>query len=156
MFKFFETLVDPYPQREPETPPRQLLAFLFHYSRPLLPLLLVMSVVTALVSIVEVTFFAYIGELVDWLSAAERETFLADYGWQLAGMALLALVVFPLLVLTQSLIEHQGIFGNYPMIVRWLAHRYILDQSLSFFRTSLPAASHRKSCRRRWLFARQS
>lgn len=133
MFKFFESLVDPYPQREPRTPPRQLFAFLFHYSRPLLPLLLIMAVVTALVSVVEVTFFAYIGELVDWLSGAERETFFADYGWQLAGMALLALVVFPLLVLAQSLIEHQGIFGNYPMIVRWLAHRYILGQSLSFF-----------------------
>ena len=35
--------------------------------------------------------------------------------------------------LGQSLFFHQAIFGNYPMLVRWLAHRYILRQSLNFF-----------------------
>ncbi|SHF23305.1 ATP-binding cassette, subfamily B, multidrug efflux pump [Modicisalibacter ilicicola DSM 19980] len=133
MFRFFERLVDPYPQEPPKTPPRGLLAFLYHYSRPVLPLLILMSLLTAAVSSVEVIFFAYMGDLVDWLSNASRETFLADHGWELAGMALLILVVFPLLVLANSLVTHQGIFGNYPMIVRWLAHRYVLDQSLPFF-----------------------
>ncbi|SDL19964.1 ATP-binding cassette, subfamily B, multidrug efflux pump [Modicisalibacter muralis] len=133
MFRFFESLIDPYPQDEPRTPPNGLLAFLYHYSKPVLPLLAVMSVLTALVSIAEVVFFAYMGELVDWLGASERGAFFAEHGWELAGMALLIVVVFPLLVLAQSLIVHQGIFGNYPMIVRWLAHRYLLDQSLPFF-----------------------
>lgn len=133
MFRYFESLIDPYPQGEPQTPPRGLFAFLLHYSRPLLPLLAVMSVLTALVSIAEVTFFAYMGALVDWLSEASRETFFAEHGWELAGMALLIVGIYPLLVLVQSLIVHQGIFGNYPMIVRWLAHRYILGQSLPFF-----------------------
>lgn len=109
------------------------MAFLYHYSKPVLPLLAVMSVLTALVSIAEVTFFSYMGELVDWLGGTERDAFFAEHGWELASMALLIVVVFPLLVLAQSLIVHQGIFGNYPMIVRWLAHRYLLDQSLPFF-----------------------
>ncbi|WP_048306785.1 ABC transporter ATP-binding protein [Halomonas sp. PR-M31] len=133
MFRFFEKLVDPYPQAQPRTPPKGLLAFLYHYSRPVLPLLILMSLLTAAVSSVEVMFFAYMGDLVDWLSNASRENFYADYGWQLAGMAALILLVFPLLVLASSLVSHQGIFGNYPMLVRWLAHRYVLDQSLPFF-----------------------
>ena len=33
----------------------------------------------------------------------------------------------------QSLVLHQTLAGNFPMIVRWLAHRYLLRQSLSFF-----------------------
>jgi ATP-binding cassette, subfamily B, multidrug efflux pump len=133
MYRYFETLIDPYPKAEPDTPPRGLFAFMYHYSKPVMPWLVLMSVLTALMSIAEVVFFSFMGSLVDWLTEAGRETFLADHGRQLAGMALLILVGFPLLVLLQSLIIHQTILGNYPMLVRWLAHRYILGQSMHFF-----------------------
>ncbi|MGB8712716.1 MAG: ABC transporter ATP-binding protein [Onishia taeanensis] len=133
MFRFFESLIDPFPGAVPETPPRRLLAFLCHYSRPLLPLLVAMTVLAALVSVVEVVFFAFMGELVDWLAQADRANFFADHGGRLLGMAALALVAFPLLVLGKSLVTHQSLFGNYPMRVRWLAHRYLLEQSLPFF-----------------------
>ncbi len=133
MFRFFETLVNPYPAGEPETPPRGLGAFILHFSRPVLPLLIVMSLLTALVSAVEVLFFSYMGELVDWLATAEREGFFAEYGWRLAGMAALVVIGLPLLTLLQSLITHQSIFGNYPMIGRWLAHRHMLGQSMAFY-----------------------
>jgi ATP-binding cassette, subfamily B, multidrug efflux pump len=133
MFRYFETLVDPYPRTEPQTPPRALLPFLYHYSRPVLPWLVLMSLLTATISALEITFFSFMGSLVDWLGAAERDTFLEQYGWRLAGMAALIMIAFPLLGFVQSLIVHQTIFGNYPMIVRWLAHRYILGQSMNFF-----------------------
>ncbi len=133
MFRFFETLIDPFPAGEPAVPPRGLFAFLYYYSKPVLPWLVLMSVLTAVISIVEIFFLSYMGTLVDWLGSAERETFFAEHGWGLAGVALLVVVVFPLLVLVQALIVHQTIFGNYPMIARWLAHRYILGQSMLFF-----------------------
>ncbi|MBD3897231.1 ABC transporter ATP-binding protein [Halomonas sp. ML-15] len=133
MFRFFETLVNPYPSGEPETPPRGLGAFILHFSRPVLPLLIVMSLLTALVSAVEVLFFSYMGDLVDWLATAEREGFFAEYGWRLAGMAALVVIGLPLLTLLQSLITHQSIFGNYPMIGRWLSHRHMLGQSMAFY-----------------------
>ncbi|WP_133635792.1 ABC transporter ATP-binding protein [Halomonas ventosae] len=133
MFRFFEDLVDPYPSGEPGTPPRGLFAFILHFSRPVLGLLVAMSLVTALVSATEVLFFHYMGELVDWLAGAEREGFLAEYGWRLAGIAALVVVGLPLLTLLQALVTHQSIFGNYPMIGRWLAHRHMLGQSLAFY-----------------------
>ncbi|WP_022728076.1 ABC transporter ATP-binding protein [Fodinicurvata sediminis] len=133
MFRYFENLIDPFPRREPSPPPRQLMAFILHYSRPVLPFLAVMSVLTAIISVIEVVFIGYMGSLVDWLSNAEREGFFTEHGLGLAGMALLVVVGFPLVVLAQSLLVHQTIFGNYPMITRWLAHRYLLGQSLSFF-----------------------
>lgn len=37
------------------------------------------------------------------------------------------------LVLLQSLLIHQTLLGNYPMVVRWLGHRYLLRQSWAFF-----------------------
>jgi len=133
LLRYFETLVNPYPEEEHGTPPRGLLPFILHFSRPVLPLLLVMSLLTALVSAAEVLFFSWMGELVDWLAGAEREGFFAEYGWRLAGMAALVVVVLPLLTLLQALVTHQSIFGNYPMIGRWLAHRHMLGQSLAFY-----------------------
>ncbi|MGQ4878578.1 ABC transporter ATP-binding protein [Billgrantia sp. LNSP4103-1] len=133
MFRYFETLVNPYPSGQAGTPPKGLLAFILHFSRPMLPLLAMLALLTALVSAAEVVFFSYMGELVDWLSRAEREDFFAEYGWRLAGMGALVAVGLPLLTLMQSLVMHQGIFGNYPMIGRWLAHRHMLGQSLAFY-----------------------
>jgi ATP-binding cassette subfamily B multidrug efflux pump len=133
MFRFFETLVEPYPSGMPRTPPRELLPFLYHYTRPLLPWLVLMSLLTAAISGLEIVFFSYMGSLVDWLGAAERASFLAEHGRALGWMAALVLVGLPLLAFVQSLIVHQTIFGNYPMIVRWLAHRYVLGQSMLFF-----------------------
>ncbi len=75
MFRYFENLVNPYPEGEPRVPPRGLLPFIVHFSRPVAGLLVAMSLATALVSATEVVFFHYMGELVDWLSGAEREAF---------------------------------------------------------------------------------
>lgn len=133
MFRFFESRIDPYPAAQPKQPPSGLFPFLLHYSRPLLPWLAVMSLLTALVAVLEVTFFSFLGTLVDWLMVADRATFFADYGDRLQAMALLILVGYPLAVLAQSLFTHQVVFGNYPMRSRWMAHRYLLNQSLAFF-----------------------
>ncbi len=133
MFRFFERRIDPYPKTAATRPPEGLFAFLLHYSRPVLPWLLLMSGLTAIISVLEVTFFSFLGTLVDWLASADRATFFADYGDRLKAMALLIVVAYPVAVLAQSLLTHQVIFGNYPMRSRWMAHRYLLNQSLAFF-----------------------
>ncbi|WP_270694411.1 MULTISPECIES: ABC transporter ATP-binding protein [unclassified Aeromonas] len=43
------------------------------------------------------------------------------------------LLVLPGLVFFHSALIHQTILGNYPMSIRWLAHRYLLKQSLGFY-----------------------
>jgi ATP-binding cassette subfamily B multidrug efflux pump len=133
MFRFFERLIDPYPETPPSMPPRRLLSFLHHYARPVLPWLVLMSLLTAAISVTEIMFFSFMGSLVDWLGASDRTSFYADHGRALIGMGLLILVGFPLLVLAQSLLVHQTIFGNFPMIARWQTHRYLLGQSMAFF-----------------------
>ena len=75
MLRFFERLVDPYPDQPESVPADRLWPFVLHYSRPFTGLLAAMAVVTALVSIAEVVFFTAMGELVDWLAEADREGF---------------------------------------------------------------------------------
>jgi len=133
MFRFFEKRVEPFPETEPAMPPSDLWAFLLHYSRPVLPWLALMSLLTAVLSIVEVAFFGFMGSMVDWLGAVAREDFWSEHGLRLLLLGALVIVVYPLLYLLQSLVLHQTVFGNYPMLVRWLGHRYLLRQSMQFF-----------------------
>jgi ATP-binding cassette subfamily B multidrug efflux pump len=133
MFRFFESRVDPFPATEPEAPPKTLLGFVVYYTRPVWPWLVTLSVLTAILSVFEVVFLGFLGTLVDWLAEADRETLFEEHGAGLLAMAAFVLIGFPLLVLFNSLITHQTIFGNFPMLARWLTHRYILGQSMSFF-----------------------
>jgi ATP-binding cassette, subfamily B, multidrug efflux pump len=43
------------------------------------------------------------------------------------------LVVLPILKFWYEAVVHQGLIGNFAMRIRWLAHRYVLRQSVDFF-----------------------
>ena len=133
MFGWFEKLIEPYPAVAPGEPPQGLMPFLWHYTKPIWPYLAMMSTSVAAIAILEVILFGFLGNLVDWLSELDRATFLAEQGRALAGMAVVILVVLPAVVFVCSLLIHQTLAGNFPMRVRWLAHRYLLGQSFSFF-----------------------
>ncbi len=133
LFRWFETRIDPFPADEPTKPPTGLIAFCLHYSRPVWKVLAIMSLLTTAISIMEVMLFAFMGQLVDWLAEADRATFLADEGSKLILMALVILALLPLAIFVNSLVIHQSLLGNFPMILRWQAHRYLLGQSLAFF-----------------------
>ncbi len=133
MFSFFEKLIKPFPPEEPKQPPEGLYAFCRHYTRGIEPHLIVMAILTGLIAIMEVSLFAFLGKLVDWLTVSDPATFLHDEGSKLLWWGLMVVVALPLTVLLHSLVIHQTLLGNYPMSIRWQAHRYLLGQSLSFF-----------------------
>ncbi|MEH6727503.1 MAG: ABC transporter ATP-binding protein, partial [Hyphomicrobiales bacterium] len=133
IYNWFERRIEPFPSDEPTRPPKTLMAFLWHYSRPVLPVLLVMSTITAMIAIMEVLMFGFLGSLVDRLNASSPETFWSDNGFSLSLMGLMILVLLPLSVFLGGLLIHQSLLGNFPMIIRWQAHRYLLGQSMSFY-----------------------
>lgn len=133
MLRFFEQFINPFPPEHPTKPPKGLWAFCRHYTRGVEIPLLSMSVLTALMAILEVQLFGFMGQLVDWLAGSNPETFLADERTGLILMAATLLLAMPLVSLLHNLVVHQTLLGNYPMKIRWLAHRYLLGQSLSFY-----------------------
>ncbi|PKG59196.1 ABC transporter ATP-binding protein [Shewanella sp. GutDb-MelDb] len=133
MFKRFESWVNALPPEEPEQPPKGIYAFCRHYTKGFEVPLIIMSILTALLAILEVSLFGFMGDLVDLLINNDPETLLEKEGMKLLGMTVLVLVVIPTLVLLHALIVYQGLLGNYPMSIRWLAHRYLLKQSVSFY-----------------------
>ncbi|MGV3489769.1 MAG: ABC transporter ATP-binding protein [Devosia sp.] len=133
MFKWFETRLDPYPRGEPVQPPKGLVAFCLHYSKGAKRWLIGMAVLGAGIALGEIALFGFMGSLVDWLSTADRATFLETEGWKLGLMALFLLVILPLMQVIDIHIIHQTLIGNFPQRIRWMAHRYLLRQSMSYF-----------------------
>jgi ATP-binding cassette subfamily B multidrug efflux pump len=133
MLRFFERLTKPFPAAEPGQPPRGLLAFCRHYTKGMETSLLFMSLSSAILAVLEVSLFSFMGQLVDWLVANDPENFFTDERATLIWMALVTLILLPLMTFIHSAIVHQTLLGNYPMSIRWLAHRYLLRQSVSFY-----------------------
>ena len=133
MFKKFESWLNPLPDQAPIKPPQGLYAFCRHYTKGFEFPLILMSLLTATLAILEVSLFSFMGELVDLLTQHTPESLFQEEGLTLLIMSALVLVAMPLIVLLHGLIIYQSLLGNYPMSIRWLAHRYLLKQSVSFY-----------------------
>jgi ATP-binding cassette subfamily B multidrug efflux pump len=133
MLSWFEKRLNAYPLEEPTEPPKGLLAFCLHYSHGAKKWLAAMTILGAAIALLEISLFGFMGSIVDWLSAANKETFLADEGWKLAGMGAVLLLVIPTLQIVDAMIIHQTLLGNFPQRIRWMAHRYLIRQSMSYF-----------------------
>lgn len=133
MFKFFESLTEPLPAQEPAQPPKGVYAFCRYYTQGFGALLITMSVLTAILAMLEVSLFGFMGQLVDWLVTKDPQTLWQDESNTLITMSIIVLIVIPLLVWLHASVAYQSLLGNYPMAIRWQAHRYLLKQSISFY-----------------------
>ncbi|MDO3385757.1 ABC transporter ATP-binding protein [Gilvimarinus sp. SDUM040013] len=133
MFSFFERLLKPFPNEGVEQPPATLLAFCLYYAKGAKRYLLLMALISATIAIVEVTLFGALGSLVDWLNATTPDRLWLDHGTKLMAIGLMLLVGLPVIIAVHSMLIHQTMLGNFPMAIRWKAHRYLLQQSVGFF-----------------------
>lgn len=133
MLSFFEKIIKPFPSEEPIQPPKGIYAFCRHYSHGMEIPLILMSLLTATVAVLEVSLFGFMGELVEWLATKDPATLWQEEGKTLITMGAIVLIALPALVFLQAAVVHQTLLGNYPMVIRWLAHRYLLKQSLGFY-----------------------
>lgn len=133
IFRFFEQLRAPFPDEPVAQAPTNLFAFCRFYTRGMWPIIITISVLSAAIAMLEVVLFDFMGQLVDWFSTRNPNTFLIEERIHLLWMALILVLVLPSLVVMQSLFNFQGLMGNYPMRIRWFAHRYLLQQSLAYF-----------------------
>ncbi|NYT67850.1 ABC transporter ATP-binding protein [Pusillimonas noertemannii] len=133
MLRWFESFLNPFPPDEAPHPPKGLLPFLWactHGSRRYLALLAVFS---ASVSIYEAWLFAFLGQVVDLLSAWQTGQQAAVQEQRALWTIGLVLVASVVLVAVRTMIQHQVLAINLPLRLRWDFHRLMLRQSLAFF-----------------------
>ena len=74
MFRYFESLVDPYVDYpETDRPPRRLWPFMRAYSEPFKGLFVIAGFMSVVVAAVEIGLIYYMGRVVDVLSAGGPE-----------------------------------------------------------------------------------
>lgn len=133
MFGWFERRLEAFPDEQPKTPPRGLVVFTRYYTKGTWPWLWLMAFFSALIAVMEVSLFGFLGSIVDWLSEISPENFLEQQGSKFALIGLMVLILLPLAVALHTMLIHQTLLGNYPMRIRWFVHRYLLGQSLTYF-----------------------
>lgn len=133
MFSFFERLITPFPPEHPSEPPKGLYQFCRHYMRGIEPYLILMAFLTTCLAISEAMLYAILGQMVDWLTEQNTAQFFENEWPILLAMTFFILVFIPVIVSVHSLVIQQTLMGNFPMRIRWLAHRYLLNQSYAFF-----------------------
>ena len=132
MFRFFESLLRPYPDAAPRPPPRGFFPFVWACTEGCRPFIAAMTVLTALLGVFEALLFSMLGRIVDWLAKVEPSKLWAQ---ERGSLLLLCAVLLasPLAIALQTLFKHQTLAGNMPMRLRWNFHRLMLDQSMGFY-----------------------
>ena len=133
MLQWFEKLVDPYPSKGLNEPlPTRFFPFVWQAATGVRRYLLLLVLCTAGAASFEAVLYAKIGDLVNWLSKSQPETFLAEHTQNLTLLTgiLLANILFASM---QSIIKHQILYSTFPMRLRWRFHNLLLLQSLDFF-----------------------
>jgi ATP-binding cassette, subfamily B, multidrug efflux pump len=134
MLSWFESFIDPYRSVPLEKPPEQWMRFFWHYVRQVWPGFCAILVVGCFAGAIELSLFAFLGNLVDLMRAAETPSaFFAEHGTRLALMGFVALILRPVVFMLHAITINQVISANFTNLIRWQTHRYVLRQSLSYF-----------------------
>jgi ATP-binding cassette subfamily B multidrug efflux pump len=134
MFRYFESLVDPYARyAEADSPPNRLWPFLLDYLRPARRVMAWTIVSVFLVAVLEIWLIWYAGRLVDVLGDTPAPQVWARHGLELGLVALFILLARPLVYGVSAMLLNQSLMPNVGTIVRWRSHRHVLRQSVGWF-----------------------
>jgi len=132
LFRFFENRIPPYPAAEPQQPPAGFAAFLWACTRGMRGWIVLLTLTSAALSIYEAFLFAVMSQVVDWLATTPVADFWQQQRGSMLGIAAILLGSIGLLAL-HTMVMHQVLAINFPMRMRWVFHRLMLGQSMSFY-----------------------
>ncbi len=134
MFRFFESLVDPYTSyQETDQPPQRLSPFLREYARPFHKVFWLTAASSIVIAGIEIWLLFYMGRLVDILGESEPSTFWSSHGVEIVLVAVFIMTARPLIQAVQVGLLNNAVLPNFGTLVRWRAHRQVLRQSVGWF-----------------------
>ena len=134
MFRYFESMVDPYvAYEEVDTPPRRLWPFLRDYAQPFTRVFWMAGIMSVVVAAVEIWLIWYMGRVVDVLSSGSVAEVWAAYRVEFLLVALFILFIRPALQALDVLLLNNAMLPNFGTLIRWRAHKQVLRQSVGWF-----------------------
>jgi len=133
LLRWFERLLNPFPPKEASLPPKGLFSFLWACTQGSRRYLALLALLSAGVAIYEAWLFAFLGQVVDLLTAWQVGEPASDSVRAALWMVSIVLLASIVLVALRTMVQHQVLAINLPLLLRWDFHRLMLRQSLSFF-----------------------
>jgi ATP-binding cassette subfamily B multidrug efflux pump len=134
MFRFFESLIDPYqPYDEQAEFPDRLIPFYLRFLHPARWVIAGAMLLSLIFALTEAALARFAGQLVDLLTVAEPATIWADHGAAFLWMAAVVFLLRPAVRILEAFVSDQGFYAQMGALIRWRTHRKMLRQSLSFF-----------------------
>jgi ATP-binding cassette subfamily B multidrug efflux pump len=128
-----ERLIDPFRNMPDTQPPASIWRFYAYFLREVRGVLFALLVVGLIAALIEVSLFSFLGRIMDLAKGTPDGQFFARHQNELLWMAAVALLLRPLFFGLHDVLLHQVINPNLANLIRWQNHRYLLQQSLSFF-----------------------
>ena len=134
MFRFFESLVDPYVDHEAtDRPPNRLWPFLWSYAQPFKKVFAVSAIMSVVTASIEVWLLWYLGRVIDLLSGGAPAEVWEANKTELFLVAGFILLVRPLVQGLDVALLNNVILPNFGTLIRWRAHGHVLRQSIGWF-----------------------
>ena len=134
MFRFFESLVDPYgPYEQNDTPPRRLWPFMLQFIRPFRGVFVVTAMLSVVSAFADVALIWYVGRLVDLLATTGPSEVWASHGREMIAVALAVLILRPVLLVANVALLHNTILPNFGTMIRWRSHSHVIRQPVGWF-----------------------
>jgi ATP-binding cassette, subfamily B, multidrug efflux pump len=138
LFRLFEHLLEPT-DKPPDAPPpeigtpKALQRFYWHFVRQIPGLLVALFGIGLTVALFDAAIPYFIGKIVSLVTSLSPEAIWEQARWQLAGMALLLLVLRPIAHFSSALITNQVMVPGLTNLVRWQNHWHVVRQGWTFF-----------------------
>ena len=133
MFKFFESLVDPFcAYKETDNPPKEISNFLKDYTKPFYFLFGVTAFFAFLLATIELLLIYGIGQIVDLMQTGSRQEILEN-GFFIGFFLVLAGVGMPVIASIAVLLNNNSLMPNIATLFRWRGHRQVMRQSVGWF-----------------------
>ena len=133
MFRYFENLINPFPNGPVNTPPAGLMDYLKTQLYPFRRWLPFMALTGFLVAVMESGLIFYSGRIIDLMSQSEPTNFWSIHHLEITLAVAFILLLRPLVITLNHLFLEQTLGSNMQEQARWGAHKHLLGQSSSFF-----------------------
>ena len=134
MFRFFESLVNPYAAYPiTDTPPTRLWPFLKDYVAAFRKVFAVTAILSVTNAAMDVGLLWYLGRMIDLLGQGSPEQVWAAHGTEILTVAAAIFFLRPLVAGTNVALLHNTILTNFSTMMRWRAHSHVMRQPVGWF-----------------------
>ena len=146
MFKFFESLIDPYIEGSNNTPSRQLWPFLASFLAPFRTVIILNLLTSFTVAAAEVGLIYYLGRLIDLLSESSPLEFWEDNRTEVIVVLVIIVVIRPIVQIVNTALIKNTIQPNLAALGRWRSYRHVLNQPVGWFENDFAGRIANRVC----------